>query len=150
MDDRVPLPGETLTLLGHNSGVCGCRPLIEGVDVAVLGCLRVAGENPRSLDRAVAALLRRDLLEDVTLEVTTCGSPMVVWQSCSASADGIRFSFALLGKACFVLCTLSYPGATSSVHGRCWSVPGGGRLLVVLPVTVELPRRCVVCWFALW
>ena len=36
-------------------------------------------ESPRSSDRAAAALWRRDLLEDVVLELTACGSPEVVW-----------------------------------------------------------------------
>jgi hypothetical protein len=34
---------------------------------------RTLGENPRSPDRVVAALLRHDLLEDVTLELSSQG-----------------------------------------------------------------------------
>ncbi|XP_047086325.1 uncharacterized protein LOC124697833 [Lolium rigidum] len=39
--------------------------------------LGAPGESPRFSDRVVAALLRRSLLEDTTLELTVCGSPSV-------------------------------------------------------------------------
>jgi hypothetical protein len=45
----------------------------------LLVLLRAPGEIPRSSDRVVAALLCHDLLEDTVLELTVCGSPLVVW-----------------------------------------------------------------------
>jgi MoxR-like ATPase len=41
---------------------------------------RALGENPRSLDRAVAALRCRALLEDTVLEPIARGSLMVTWR----------------------------------------------------------------------
>jgi hypothetical protein len=46
---------------------------------------RPPGENPRSLDRAVATLWRRTLLEDTALEFMAYGSPLVVRRRCGAS-----------------------------------------------------------------
>jgi hypothetical protein len=41
--------------------------------------MHASGENPRSPDRAVAALRCHALLEDTILEPPAHGSPMVVW-----------------------------------------------------------------------
>jgi hypothetical protein len=43
VDIRLHLPGETLTLLGHDGGVRGRCSLLEGVVVAVLGLSTVSG-----------------------------------------------------------------------------------------------------------
>jgi hypothetical protein len=100
---------------------------------------RASGYNPRSPDLTVARSCR-DLLEDFTLEFTACGSRMV---GGDASSDGVGSSIALIGKACFMLCTTVflvgfYPSAIASACGQCWSVSGGARLLVALPVSMPV------------
>jgi hypothetical protein len=79
--------GGTLALLGHSSDVCGHRSLLEGIVRLLSVSLLAPGENPRSSDRAVATLLCHTLLEDTVLEVTACGSPMVVWRRWSPNGD---------------------------------------------------------------
>jgi hypothetical protein len=93
-------------------------------------CLHAPGENLRSSDRAVAALLRRVLLEDAALELTLFGSLQLVWRSGGASALVLRS--AGCGKACSLFCTLgaSLLASTSSclsetVCGRWRSALGG-------------------------
>jgi hypothetical protein len=93
-------------------------------------CLHAPGENLRSSDRAVAALLCRVLLEDAALELTLYGSQQLVWRSGGASALVLRS--AGYGKACSLFFTLgaSLLASTSScssetVCGRWRSALGG-------------------------
>jgi hypothetical protein len=109
-------------------------PFLKALLWQLLVPLRTPGENPRSPDR-VAPLLR-DLLEDATLVgvLTSCGSPWFGWR---------RSPF--LDKACFVFCTHDVsrqvlPRCSSPVCELCWSIPGGGQLLVA-SATVVLSRR---------
>lgn len=86
-------------------------------------CLRAPGENPRSLDRAVAALRRRALLEDTVLKPTARGSPKVVTEVI------LRRSAARLAP-CPPLVEL--PWRCCSVCEQRGLTPGGGRLPVAL------------------
>ena len=57
------------------------------------------GENPRSSDRAVAALCRRSLLEDDTLEFTMCGSRRSCGGDGGASSDSVGSSWCFLRQS---------------------------------------------------
>jgi hypothetical protein len=92
--------------------------------------LRALAENPRSSDQAVAALLRRVLLEDAPLELTPYGSLKAVWRNGGASTLVLRSVDCC--KACSLFYSLSAPllASTSSclseaVHGKWCSTLGG-------------------------
>jgi hypothetical protein len=65
--------------------------------------------------------MRRSLLEDAALELTACGSPMLVWWSGGAAALVLRL--ASMGKAVMVFCARGFPlsgfclGASAAVRG---------------------------------
>jgi hypothetical protein len=110
---------------GVGVGVCGRRPLPEGAVAGTLILRRASGENLRSSDRAVTALLCRVLLEDIALKRTASGFPLVVWRMLVIL--GWRWLFAWLSSARLASCpssSWSYPGVA------CWCVNDGGRCTV--------------------
>ena len=90
------------------------------------------GENPRSLDPAVVAPLRRDLLEDTALELTTGGSPMVVWRSgCFGDIlprQSLFFCPAPRLILCWVLTWCFFCGVWALLAGSWWWSASGGAL----------------------
>jgi hypothetical protein len=70
---------ETLSHMGHDYGVQGRHPLLEGVVMDALSLSTSSSENPRSPNRGRSGTLAFDLLEDAALEFTACDSRMFAW-----------------------------------------------------------------------
>jgi hypothetical protein len=111
--------------------------------------IHALGENQRSFDRAVAALLCRALLK------TSSWSPRWValqwWYGRVTVLLALVLCSASLGKDFFWLfCTLGVscwaPVRSALVCEQHWPIPGGGRLLVAVPTTMECPDGCGVRW----
>jgi hypothetical protein len=85
--------------------------------------------------------MRRSLLEDAALELTACGSPMLVWWSGGAAALVLRL--ASMGKAVMVFCARGFLCLGSALVLQLRCVGGADLPVAIYNNGVGLLVRCV-------
>jgi hypothetical protein len=121
-------PGEALALWAMMATSADIFPFLKASQWRYSVSPHTPGENPRSSDRVLAALPRRDLLEDATFEFSCRATLRCLGGGCPPLS-------ALLDKASFVSCTRgvsrwALPWCSSSVCELCWSIPADGRWFI--------------------
>jgi hypothetical protein len=135
---RVLLPGETLARWATMATSADVVPLLKASVWRRSVQPRPPGENPRSLDQAVATLWRRTLLEDTALEFMAYGSPLVVRRRCGASWCWL-FVWRSSAKLASSPSLVELPWRCCAVCEERRLAPGGGR-----PPVAFLHRRSFV------